>query len=109
MDIFYERNDMDFFRGTFRVRGDVIEIFPVHEDDHAIRIEMFDDEIERISLIDPLRGTRVQTLEKMVVYPASHYVTPADQIKKAIRSIREELGMRLQELLDQKNWSKHNA
>ena len=102
VDIFYNRNDVDFFRGNFRVRGDVIEIFPVHEEDRAIRIEMFDDEVERISIIDPLRGTRIEELERVVIYPASHYVTPQDQLQRAIFDIRQELGVRLQDLLDQK-------
>jgi len=102
VDIFYDRNDIDFFRGTFRVRGDVIEVFPAHEDAKAIRIELFDDEVERISAIDPLRGVRKESLERIVIYPASHYVTPPDQLQNAILEIRQELGTRLQELLDQK-------
>jgi excinuclease ABC subunit B len=101
VDIFYNRNDVDFSRGNFRVRGDVIEVFPVHEDAQAIRIELFDDEIERISLIDPLRGTRNTDIERVVIYPASHYVTPQDQLNRAIFDIRQELGVRLQDLLDQ--------
>ena len=101
VDIFYNRNDVDFFRGTFRVRGDIIEVFPVHEEDRAIRIEMFDDEVERISVIDPLRGIRIDDLERVVIYPASHYVTPQDQLQRAIFDIRQELGERLQVLLDQ--------
>ena len=102
VDIFYQRNDVDFFRGTFRVRGDIIEVFPVHEEERAIRIEMFDDEVERISVIDPLRGIRIEDLERVVIYPASHYVTPQDQIQRAIFDIRQELGGHLQDLLDQK-------
>ena len=102
VDIFYNRNDIDFFRGTFRVRGDIIEVFPVHEEDRAIRIEMFDDEVERISVIDPLRGSRIEDLDRVVIYPASHYVTPQDQLQSAIFDIRNELGVRLQDLLDQK-------
>ena len=100
VDILYQRNDSDFHRGTFRVRGDVVEVFPAHEDATAIRIEMFGDEVERISLIDPLRGTRISELEKVVIYPASHYVTPADQLKRAMDGIREELLERLTELRD---------
>ena len=102
VDIFYNRNDVDFFRGTFRVRGDIIEVFPVHEEDRAIRIEMFDDEVERISIIDPLRGMRLEDLDRVVIYPASHYVTPQDQLQRAIFDIRQELGERLQDFLEQK-------
>ncbi|MEC7987237.1 MAG: excinuclease ABC subunit UvrB [Myxococcota bacterium] len=102
VDIFYERNDFDFHRGTFRVRGDVIEVFPAYEDEKAIRIELFDDEVERISWIDPLRGQRLETIEKVVIYPASHYVTPPGQLEKAVVNIRMELGERLQYFLDHK-------
>ena len=75
VDIQYDRNDFDFHRGTFRVRGDVVEVFPAHEDDVAVRIEWFDDEIEAISEIDPLRGRVLRTLPKVAIYPNSHYVT----------------------------------
>jgi excinuclease ABC subunit B len=103
VEILYERNDQDFHRGTFRARGDVIEVFPAHETDRAVRIELFGDEIERMSLIDPLRGTRIDDLEKLAVYPASHYVTPKERIERALGSIRTELQERLTELRD-KGW-----
>ena len=98
VDIQYDRNDVDFHRATFRVRGDVIEVFPAHADKTAIRIEYFGDEIERISEIDPLRGTVIRPLERYAIYPGSHYVTPEQQRAKAITSIRVELRERLQEL-----------
>ncbi|MFT4979112.1 MAG: excinuclease ABC subunit B, partial [Myxococcota bacterium] len=98
VDILYERNDIDFHRGTFRARGDVIEIFPAHEDDRAYRVELFGDEIERISVIDPLRGKRIEELEQLVVYPASHYVTPQEELERAMGGIREELVERLEQL-----------
>ena len=98
VDIQYERNDTDFHRGTFRVRGDVIEIFPTYEEDRAVRIEYFGDEIERIREIDPLRGTTLTELDRYGVYPGSHYVTPEAQRLNAITSIREELRERLQTL-----------
>lgn len=91
VDIQYARNDVDFHRGTFRVRGDIIEIFPVDAEDRAIRIEYWGDEIERISEIDPLRGKTLNELRTYLVYPGSHYVTPEEQRKRAIESIREEL------------------
>ena len=95
VDIFYQRNDMDFYRGTFRVRGDIIDVFPAHEDQVAIRMEMFDDEVEELSFIDPLKGTRLKSVEKVAVFPASHYVTPKEEMDRAIVQIREELGERL--------------
>ena len=95
VDIQYERNDVDFHRGTFRVRGDVIEVFPAYEDERAIRIEYWGDEIESISEIDPLRGKVLHALERYGIYPGSHYVTPEQQRKNAIDSIRSELGERL--------------
>ena len=98
VDILYERNDVDFHRGTFRARGDVIEVFPAHEDDRAYRIEMFGDEIERLSIIDPLRGKRLETVDQLAIYPASHYVTPQKDMDRAIEGIRSELTIRLQEL-----------
>ena len=75
VDMQYERNDIDFHRGTFRVRGDLVEIFPAYEEDRAIRIEFFGDTVEAIREIDPLRGTTLRKLKKVTVYPASHYVT----------------------------------
>src|SRR5271165_7141452 len=95
VDIQYERNDIDFHRGTFRVRGDVVEIFPTYEHETAIRIEFFGDEIESIKEVDPLRGRVKATLERYAIYPGSHYVTPQAQMRRAITSIREELLERL--------------
>jgi excinuclease ABC subunit B len=103
VDILYERNEADFHRGTFRARGDVIEVFPAHEDDVALRIELFGDEVERISTFDALRGTRIDDLDKVAIYPASHYVTPQEQLQRATTSIREELLDRLQDLR-QRSW-----
>jgi excinuclease ABC subunit B len=97
VDIQYERNDIDFHRGTFRVRGDVIEVFPAYEDDRAIRIEYFGDEIERLSEIDPLRGKVIHELDRYGIYPGSHYVTPEQQRRNATKSIRAELMERLAE------------
>lgn len=94
----YTRNDFDFHRGTFRVRGDVVEIFPSHIDDRAIRLEFFGDEVEAIFEIDPLRGEILQPLDKIAIYPASHYVTWEDRMKKATVNIRAELESRLKEL-----------
>ncbi len=98
VEILYERNEQDFHRGTFRARGDVIEVFPAHEDEVALRIELFGDEVERISTIDGLRGTRLSDLQKVAIYPASHYVTPQEQLKRAIDTILAELQVRLTEL-----------
>ncbi|MBN21224.1 MAG: excinuclease ABC subunit B [Bdellovibrionaceae bacterium] len=98
VDIQYERNDVDFHRGTFRVRGDIVEIFPAYEEEHAVRIEFFGDEIESISIIDPLRGVKVLSLERVTIYPASHYVTTLDNRKRAMDSIRIELRERLNQL-----------
>src|SRR4051794_28561392 len=98
VEIQYKRNDVDFHRGTFRVRGDVVEIFPAYEEERAIRVEFFGDEIESISEIDPLRGIRIQKLPRVTVYPGSHYVTTAESRKAAIETIRIELRERLQGL-----------
>src|SRR5260370_991109 len=95
VDIQYERNDVDFHRGTFRVRGDVVEIFPTYEHDTAIRVEFFGDDIESIKEVDPLRGRVKTTLERYAIYPGSHYVTPQAQMRRAIESVREELRERL--------------
>ena len=98
VDIQYQRNDMDFHRGTFRVRGDVVEVFPAYEEDRAIRLTFWDEEVEAIHVIDPLRGTKLEELPSVDIFPGSHYVTPADQIRNAVISIQQELGGRLQEL-----------
>jgi excinuclease ABC subunit B len=95
VDIQYERNDVDFHRGSFRVRGDVVEIFPSYEHDTAIRVEFFGDDIESIKEVDPLRGRVKTSLERYAIYPGSHYVTPQGQMRRAIEGIREELRLRL--------------
>lgn len=91
VDLLYERNDIDFHRGTFRVRGDVVEVFPQYEAERAFRIEFFGDEVEMISEIDPLRGTILNRPQRALVYPASHYVATRDTIHEAMSGIREEL------------------
>ena len=98
VEIQYRRNDVDFHRGTFRVRGDVVEIFPAYEEERAIRVEFFGDEIESISEVDPLRGVRLQRIPRVTIYPGSHYVTTAENRKRAIDTVREELRFRLEEL-----------
>lgn len=104
VEIQYERNNVDFHRGTFRVRGDTVDIFPTYEEDHALRVEFFGDEIEAIFEIDPLRGVKLQNLLRVTLYPASHYVSSLDSRKKAIETIRVELRERLKELYSlQKN------
>jgi excinuclease ABC subunit B len=95
VEIHYMRDDIDFHRGTFRVRGDVIEVFPAHEENKAIRIELFGDEVDTLSEIDPLRGKVLQPLDKVPIYPGSHYVTFPDRMKIALQSIRVELEERL--------------
>ncbi|HYQ04104.1 MAG TPA: excinuclease ABC subunit UvrB [Polyangiaceae bacterium] len=95
VDIQYERNDVDFHRGTFRVRGDVVEIFPAYEEATAIRVEFFGDEVDAISEVDPLRGKVLNSLDRYSLFPSSHYVTPRQQLNRAIESIREELRERL--------------
>ena len=95
VDIQYTRNDMDFKRGTFRVRGDVVEIYPVSYTDRAVRVEFFGDEIDRITEIDPLTGDVKCSLEHLVVFPASHYVVAPDKMEKALKNIEEELEERV--------------
>ena len=91
VDIHYERGDMDFFRGRFRVRGDVLDIYPVHEEDRAVRINFFGDVVESIQEIDPLTGKAIATLNRVVIYPATHYVTTVEIRERAIRQIKIEL------------------
>jgi excinuclease ABC subunit B len=91
----YERNDYDLHRGTFRVRGDVVEVFPANEEAAVLRIELFGDVVEALHRVDPLKGTLLERLDHLHVYPASHYVTPAAQIEHALGTIQEELGERL--------------
>jgi excinuclease ABC subunit B len=90
----YARNDVDFHRGTFRVRGDVVEVLPAYENELGVRIELFGDQIEALSTIDPLTGKKVGTMERTVVFPASHYVMPADRLELALQSIDAELDAR---------------
>ena len=101
VEIQYARNDMDFKRGTFRVRGDVLEIFPVSESEHAIRVEFFGDEVDRITEIDVLTGEIKAELEHMVVFPASHYVVDRDNMNRAIIRIENELEYRVKEFQSQ--------
>ena len=96
IDIQYDRNDMDFHRGTFRVRGDVLEIFPANADEYAYRVEFFGDEIDRITEIDTLTGEIRKGLEFIAVFPASHYVVPMDKILRAANAIEEELAERVE-------------
>ena len=95
IDIQYTRNDMDFKRGTFRVRGDVVEIYPVSEDGKAIRVEFFGDEVDRISEIDPLTGSVNCLLDHMIIFPASHYIVPPEKMNEAIKNIESELEERV--------------
>ena len=101
VELQYERNDIDFHRGTFRVRGDSVEIFPAYEAETAIRVEWWGDNVESISEIDPLRGGVKRKLDRTVIFPASHYATPAETLKRATESIRVELRDRLAQLSDQ--------
>ena len=95
----YQRNDQDFSRGKFRVRGDTIDVFPAEHSELAIRIELFDDEIETLQLFDPLTGRVRQKIPRFTVYPSSHYVTPRDQVLAAVETIKVELDQRLKELV----------
>ena len=95
VDIQYERNDIDFHRGTFRVRGDVVEVFPAYEHETAVRIEFFGDTVEAIKEVDPIRGVVKGSLDRYAIFPGSHYVTPQEQMRRAIGEIREGLRERL--------------
>src|SRR5215467_4218272 len=95
VDMAYQRSDYDFHRGTFRVRGDVVEIFPAYEEAKAIRVELFGDTVENLCEIDPLRGKVLRKLERVAVYPASHYVANEEVMKQAVETIRSELEERL--------------
>ncbi len=95
VEIQYERGDMDFYRGRFRVRGDVLDIYPVHEEDRAVRIHFFGDEVEAIQEIDPLTGKAVHGLSRIAVYPATHYVTTTDIRNRAVEQIKVELTRQL--------------
>jgi len=96
VDIQYKRNDIDFQRGTFRVRGDVVEVLPVYERNEAIRIEFFGDKIEMLTCFDPVTLKTLRTLERIAIYPASHYTTPKDKLEQALVSIEEEMVERIQ-------------
>ncbi len=98
VEIQYDRNDVDFHRGTFRVRGDVVEIFPASEEERAIRVEFFGDEVESISEVDPLRGQVLERKDRVAIYPSSHYVAPPEQRARAMDCIKDELDQRLVEL-----------
>nr|WP_315240116.1 excinuclease ABC subunit UvrB [uncultured Albidiferax sp.] len=95
----YQRNDMEFSRGKFRVRGDTIDVFPAEHSELAIRIELFDDEIDSLQLFDPLTGRIRQKIPRFTVYPSSHYVTPRDKVLAAVETIKTELSDRLKELV----------
>jgi excinuclease ABC subunit B len=98
VDLLYERNDIAFARGKFRVRGDVVEVHPANFDEQAVRVELFGDEIERISLFDPLAGTALENLPGLTIFPAKQFVTPQDKLRRALGTIRTELDQRLAEL-----------
>ncbi|HBA87310.1 MAG TPA: excinuclease ABC subunit B [Geobacter sp.] len=95
VEIQYQRNDVDFHRGSFRVRGDTVEVFPAHDDARAIRIEFFGDTVDAISEIDPLRGVQLQKLSRFAIYPASHYVASRQTLERAVEQIRLELEERI--------------
>ena len=97
----YQRNDMEFSRGAFRVRGDTIDVFPAEHSEMAVRIELFDDEIESLQLFDPLTGRIRQKIPRFTVYPSSHYVTPRDRVLAAVETIKTELSDRLKEFVSQ--------
>ncbi len=96
VEVQYERNDIDFHRGTFRVRGDCVEVFPAYEEKRALRIEFFGDEIDAISEIDPLRGQVIDRLDRTAIFPASHYVATKPTLKRAIGNIQDELQQRIE-------------
>ena len=100
-DMQYERNDIDFHRGTFRVRGDIIDIIPVNEHAHGIRLELFGDEIDSIKKFDPVTGTIIKSIKSITISPASHFVTTDEKMQEAIHRIEEELKIRLEELKSQ--------
>lgn len=97
----YERNDVDFSRGCFRVRGDIVEVFPSHEESNVVRVEFFGDEVESIAMVDPLRGKIIESLQYAVIFPKSHYVVSESKLKSAITNIKHELRERIVELQSQ--------
>ncbi|MDQ6979527.1 MAG: excinuclease ABC subunit UvrB, partial [Mariprofundaceae bacterium] len=98
VELQYERNSTDFHRGTFRVRGDVLEVFPAHAHDFAVRIEFFGDDVDGLCRFDPLTGKRLETLHKYTIFPKSHFVTPREQLLQAMENIKTELAERLADL-----------
>ncbi|MBI4775297.1 MAG: excinuclease ABC subunit UvrB [Deltaproteobacteria bacterium] len=104
VEIHYERNDYDFHRGAFRVRGDVVEIFPAYEEDRALRVEFFGDEVDTLKLFDPLTGKTLGSVERAAVYPASHYVTTRDRLQQATKAIKEEMKERVAYFLEQRRF-----
>src|SRR5512146_1542967 len=96
VEIPYQSNDYDFHRGTFRVRGDVVEIFPAYEEDRAIRVEFFGDEIDLLKEIDPLTGRSLRHLDQVAIYPGTHYVTNRTSLERAIKAIQIELSETLE-------------
>jgi excinuclease ABC subunit B len=101
VEILYQRNDYDFYRGSFRVRGDIVEVFPAHEEEKALRIELWGDEVVSLKEFDPLTGKVIDERESYTIYPASHYVTPRERLLLAIEGIKEELRERVRELREQ--------
>ncbi len=99
VNIQYERNDIDFSRGTFRVRGDVVEVFPAHEESNVVRIEFFGDEVEAIAMVDPLRGKVIESLRSVTIFPKSHYVVSEEKLKSALEAIKIELRERINEFV----------
>ena len=101
VEIQYQRNDYDFHRGTFRARGDVLEIFPAYEEDRAVRVEFFGDEVDTIREIDPLTGKTIRSMESVAIYPGTHYVTARDNLERAIGAVQAELSRSLEEFYRQ--------
>src|ERR1044072_8119646 len=97
-DMQYTRNELDLTKGTYRVRGDVIDVFPAESEREAIRVELFDDTIDSLTLFDPLPGAISRTVPRFTVYPGTHYVTPRERILESVDRIREDLRVRLREL-----------
>jgi len=104
IDIYYTRNDVEFTRGTFRARGDVVEIIPAYQYEEAIRIEFWEDEIEKVSIIDALTGEFIKEVETAAIYPAKYFVTTKEQVNAGIKTIEEELKVRLQEFWDDEKY-----
>jgi len=104
IEIHYKRNDIDFQRGTFRVRGDIVEILPAYEDKEAVRLEFFGDLLENIYIIDPLTGEKLNKLDFVAIYPGSHYVTTRETIEKAIKTVKAELKKTEDDFLSQKKY-----